>query len=99
MEQIAIKAFHFSLMPGVGMPDFDATYFINSNGKFTVNHSVLSETDMPISKWYLTNTSSGKTWLCFVSVGEPFYIVEKDQIDIAKPFFKKHLKHLFQKNG
>lgn len=80
------------------MPDFEATYFINSNGKFTVNHSVLAETDMPISKWYFTNTKEGKTWLSFVSVGQTFDVIEEEQIDIAKPFFERNLMNLYSES-
>lgn len=80
------------------MPDFEATYFINSDGKFTVNHNILSATDMPISKWYFTNSKGGETWLSFVSVGQTFDIVEEEQVKIAKPFFERNLKNLYSES-
>ena len=77
------------------MPSFEATFFINSDGTFSVN-SVLKAENVKISKWKLRNYSDGRPYLAFVSAGTTFDISDPDHLGIAKNFFQNYLAHLFQ---
>jgi hypothetical protein len=94
VEQIAVKGSHFQIME-FGMPSFEATFFINSDGTFSVN-SVLRAENVKISHWKLRQYTDGRPYLSFVSAGTTFDISEVGHLDIAKNFFQKYLSHLFR---
>jgi len=96
MEQIAIKAWRFKLLPSDPIPDFEATYFINSNGNYSVNDEMFSANDGPIQHWNYTTNKEGKKWINFWSGMESFDIIDDEQSAIAIPFFEKHLKKLYR---
>jgi hypothetical protein len=79
------------------MPDFEATYFIDSKGYFSVNSEFFRAEQATIQWWQLTETSRGDRWLTFWCGGENFDISDQDQSAIAFPFFEKHLSHLERK--
>lgn len=95
MEQIAVKAWRFRFLPSDPMPDFEATYFINSNGNFSVNSEFFTADQVTMRYWEVTTNKDGKKWVTFMAGGETFDII--DESDIAIPFFEEHLKHLFKK--
>lgn len=94
MQQIAVKGNHFKVME-FGMPSFEATFFINSDGTFSVN-SILRAENVKISKWKLRNYSDGRPYLAFVSAGTTFDISDSSHFEIAKQFFQEYLGRLFQ---
>ena len=96
MQQIAVKAWRFRLFPSDPMPDFEATYFINSTGNFSVNDELFSGNDLPIQWWNYVTNSEGKRWISFWSGGENFDIIDDDQSAVAIPFFEEHFKHLIR---
>ena len=77
------------------MPSFEATFFINSDGTFSVNH-VLRAENVKISKWKMRNYSDGRPYLAFVSAGTTFDISDSDHLEIAMNFFQKYMSHLLQ---
>ena len=97
MEQIAVKAWRFRILPSDPMPDFEATYFIDSNGNFSVNSEFFKAEQAPIQWWQYTHTSKGARWLTFWCGGENFDITDDDQNSIATAFFEKNLSHLERK--
>ena len=99
MEQIAVKAWRFRVLPSDPMPDFEATYFIDSRGNFSVNSEFFKTDQAPIQWWQVTNTSSGKKWITFWCGGENFDVTDEEQGSIATPFFEKHFKHLKRENN
>jgi len=92
MEQIAVKAWRFRLFPSDPMPDFEATFFINSDGKYSVNSEYFSAEQASIQWWKYTMVKGEKKWIFFSIGGINFDITEEDQDSIARPFFEKHLK-------
>lgn len=94
MEQIAVKAWRFRLLPSDPIPDFEATYFIDSKGNFSVNSDYFKAEQAPVQWWQFTDTSRGERWLTFWCGGENFDITDPDQNSIAVPFFQAHLSHL-----
>jgi hypothetical protein len=99
MEQIAINAWRFRLFPSDPMPDFEATYFMNSDGKFSVKSEFFHAEQAPIQWWKYTINSADKKWITFWCGGESFDITEEDQDSIARPFFEKHLMHLLRQES
>lgn len=91
MQQIAVKAWRFRLFPSDPIPDFEATYFINSDGKFSVNDDFFKGADIAIQSWKYTINNEGKRWITFWSGGESFDIIDENQSSIAIPFFELHL--------
>ena len=52
MSQIAIEAEYFNLLPSGGwMPDFVGIFFVDSNGKVSLNHEVLTLNSAEMSSW------------------------------------------------
>jgi hypothetical protein len=97
MEQIAVIAWRFKLLPSDPMPSFEATYFINSDGTFSANDKWFTANNAHISQWdYMTN-KEGKKLVNFYCGGESFTITDDEQSSIATPFFEKHLKSLYRK--
>lgn len=96
MEQIAVKAWRFRVFPSDPMPDFEATYFINSNGEFSVNSEFFRVDRVSLQWWQYTTNKSGKRWITFWCGGESFDITEDHQSSIATPFFENHLSHLLK---
>ena len=92
MEQIAVKAWRFSLFPSDPRPDFEATYFINSDGKFSVNSEYFFAEQAQIQWWKYTTVKEEKKWITFSGGGDSFDIPDEDQDSIARPFFEKYLK-------
>ena len=87
MEQIAVNAWRFRLFPSDPMPDFEATYFLNSDGKFSVNSEFFHAEHAPIQWWQYNTNKEGKSWISFWCGGESFDITDEAQDSIAKPFF------------
>lgn len=94
MKQIAVKGNHFQIMQ-FGMPSFEATFFINSDGTYTVN-SILRAENVKISHWKLRKYTDGRPYLAFVAAGTTFDISDLDHFELAKAFFQQHLNHLFK---
>lgn len=95
MEQIAVKANYLNLLPTSFMPDFSGTFFIDSNGKVSLNHEVLAFDATPISSWErMGKSTNGEQGINFWVAGECFLIIDDDQLSISVPFFTKHLGNL-----
>ena len=98
MEQIAVEAEYFNLLPSGGwMPDFSGTFFVSSNGQVSLNHEVLSLNSTAMSYWEnLGKSKNGTPGINMWIVGENFLIIKDDALAIAKPFFEKHLTSMFK---
>ena len=94
MNQIAVTVKHLQIMK-FGMPTFESTFFFNSDGTFSVN-SVLKAENVKISKWRFGKFIDGTPYLSFVAAGSTFYISNGEHLDIARPFFQKHLESLYE---
>ncbi len=86
-------------MPSDPLPDFEATYFIDSTGQFSVNSDYFKAEQAPLQWWQYTTTNAGKKWITFWCGGENFDITEEEQSSVATPFFEKHLAHLRRKES
>ena len=52
MSQIAVEAEYFNVLAGAGwMPDFVGTFFVDANGKVSLNHEVLTLNSAELSSW------------------------------------------------
>ena len=93
MSQIAIEAEYFNLLPSGGwMPDFVGIFFVDSNGKVSLNHEVLTLNSAEMSSWEnLGKSPSGTPGINMWIAGESFLIINDDALAIAKPFFDLHL--------
>ena len=91
MEQIAVKAWRFRLFPSDPRPDFEATYFINSDGTYSVNSEYFFAEQAQIQWWKYTMIKGEKKWITFSGGGDSFDIPDEDQDSIARPFFEKSL--------
>ena len=93
MTQIAIEAEYFNLLPGGGwMPDFIGTFFIDSGGRESLNHEVLTLNSAEMSYWEnLGKSPSGTPGINMWIAGENFLIIKDDALAIATPFFESHL--------
>ena len=94
MEQIAVLGNHRRIWD-FGMPSFEATFFINSDGTYSVN-SILKAENVRIASWGISEFTTGKPYLKFVAAGTTFDISQGGHLEIAKGFFDKHLKHLYK---
>lgn len=98
MNQICITAFHFRIKDWEPLAnDFKILIFINSDGtcKSEPHESTKNFPDfMPMKEWRYVEMSDGKKVISFRYLSRFLDIIDQDQIDIAKPFFEKHLKHL-----
>ena len=98
MEQIAVEAEYFNLLPSGGwMPDFTGTFFICSMWQVSLNHEVLMLNSREMSYWENLGKSKGglpgiNMWIA----GENFLVIKDEALAIAKPFFDKHLSSLFK---
>jgi hypothetical protein len=92
MEQIAVSGVYRNLLPSGGwMPNFEGTFFIDANGKVSLNHEVLNLNSTDISYWDELPLKTGITGISMMVAGESFWIIDPDAISVAMPFFKKHL--------
>ena len=93
MEQIAIEAEYFNVLPGGGwMPDFAGTFFIDSNGKVSLNHEVLAFNSVDLKSWNRIGKSpSGVQGINMWIATESFLVISDEALSIAVPFFEKHL--------
>lgn len=98
MEQIAVEAEYFNLLPSGGwMPDFTGTFFVNSNGKISLNHKVLTLDSADLSSWdRMGKSKKGVEGLNMWIAGENFLIIDDDALSMAVPFFTKHLSAKFK---
>jgi len=98
MEQIAVAAEYFNLLPSGGwMPDFTGTFFVNSNGKISLNHEVLTLDSADLSSWdRMGKSKKGVQGVNMWIAGENFLIIKDDDLKIAVPFFEKHLSSKFK---
>ena len=96
MEQIALRAWRFRLFPSDPRPDFEATYFINSDGKYSVNSEYFFAEQAQIQWWKYTMIKGEKKWITFSGGGDSFDIPDEDQDAIARPFFEEYLKDLMR---
>ena len=93
MSQIAVEAEYFNVLAGAGwMPDFVGTFFVDSNGKVSLNHEVLTLNSAELSSWEnLGKSPSGTPGINMWIAGENFLIIKDDALAIATPFFESHL--------
>ena len=98
MEQIAVEAEYFNLLPSGGwMPDFTGTFFVNSNGKISLNHDVLTLDSADLSSWdRMGKSKKGVEGLNMWIAGENFLIIDDDALSMAVTFFTKHLSAKFK---
>jgi hypothetical protein len=102
MEHLSLHGAFFRILMG-GMGDFEAVFVLNSNGSWSVKSQVLTLENHPIQSWSNLNPSQMLSKLSrfqlekaisFTSIGHTFYIVDKNQMQIALEFFEKHMNHL-----
>ena len=93
MSQIAIEAEYFNVLPGGGyMPDFVGTFFVNSDGKVSLNHDVLTLDAVPMSWWeFMGKSKNGTRGINMWLAGESFLIIDDTALEIAYPFFETNL--------
>jgi len=93
MTQIAVEAEYFNFLPSGGwMPDFIGTFFIDTGGRVSLNHEVLTLNLAEMSYWEnLGKSPSGTPGINMWIAGESFLIIKDDALAIAKPFFESHL--------
>jgi hypothetical protein len=98
MEQIAVEAEYFNLLPSGGwMPDFVGTFFVDSNAKVSLNHEVLVLNSAELSFWNrMGKSKTGVQGVNFFISGESFLIINDDALTLAIPFFEKHLADKFR---
>jgi len=98
MEQIAVEAEYFNLLPSDGwMPDFVGTFFIDSNAKVSLNHEVLTLNSAELSYWNrIGKSQTGVPGINLWIAGESFLIISDDALTIAVPFFEMHLASKFR---
>ena len=98
MEQIAVEAEYFNLLPSGGwMPDFVGTFFVDSNARVSLNHEVLSLNSAELSHWdRIGKSKKGVQGVNLWIAGENFLIINDDALALAVPFFEKHLAHKFR---
>jgi hypothetical protein len=93
MSQIAVEAEYFNVLPGGGyMPDFTGTFFVNADGKASLNHQVLTLDAVPMSRWeFMGKSKNGIRGINMWLAGENFLIIDDTALEIAYPFFEKNL--------
>ena len=98
MEQIAIEAEYFNLLPSGGwMPDFTGTFFVNSDGKVSLNHEVLNLNSSELRSWdRMGKSKKGVQGINMWIAGESFLIIDDNALEIAIPFFEKYLPNKFK---
>lgn len=98
MEQIAIEAEYFNLLPSGGwMPDFTGTFFVNSDGKVSLNHEVLNLNSSELRSWdRMGKSTKGVQGINMWIAGESFLIIDDNALEIAIPFFDKYLPTKFK---
>ena len=98
MEQIAVEAEYFNVLPSGGwMPDFIGTFFVDSNGQVSLNHEVLTLNSAKMSYWeHLGKSKNGVPGINMWIAGENFLIIKDDALAISKPFFEKYLLTFFK---
>ena len=64
MEQIAVESNYFNVLPSGGwLPNFTGTFFIDSNGKISLNHEFLQLNSANLSQWnYLGKSKKEKNY-------------------------------------
>ena len=98
MAQIAVEAEYFNLLPSGGwMPDFTGTFFVNSNGKVSLNHEVLNLNSSDLRSWdRMGKSKKGVQGINMWIAGESFLIIDDNALEIAIPFFEKYLPTKFK---
>lgn len=98
MAQIAVKAEYFNLLPSGGwMPDFTGTFFVDSDGKVSLNHQVLNLNAADLRSWdRMGKSKNGVQGINMWISGESFLIIDDDALALAVPFFEKHLTSKFK---
>ena len=98
MEQIAVQAEYFNVLPSGGwMPNFSGTFFISSNGTVSLNHEVLNLNAIEISSWdRMGKSKKGVQGVNMWIAGENFLIINDDDLSVAVPFFEKYLSSKFK---
>ena len=98
MEQIAVQAEYFNVLPGGGwMPDFTGTFFVSSNGTVSLNHDVLNLNAAQLSYWdRMGKSKNGVQGVNMWIAGESFLIINDEDLSVALPFFEKHLSSKFR---
>ncbi len=98
MEQIAVQAEYFNVLPSGGwMPDFTGTFFVNSDGTVSLNHEVLNLNRAEMSYWdRLGKSKKGVDGVNMWIAGENFLIINDDDLSVAIPFFEKYLSYKFK---
>lgn len=98
MEQIAVEAEYFNLLPSGGwMPNFTGTFFVDSHGNVSLNHEVLSLDSAEMSSWNrMGKSEKGVQGVNMWIAGENFLIINDEHLKIAVPFFEKHLTLKFK---
>ena len=98
MGQIAVEAEYFNVLAGAGwMPDFVGIFFIDSGGKVSLNHEVLTLNAAELSSWdRLGKSPKGTPGINMWIAGENFLIISDEALEIAEPFFQKHLSAKFK---
>ena len=89
-----MKAWRFRLFPSDPRPDFEATYFIDSDGKYSVNSEFFFAEHAQIQSWKYIIIKGEKKWISFSAGGDSFDITDESQDLLARPFFEKHFMHL-----
>ncbi len=98
MAQIAVKAEYFNILPSGGwMPDFIGTFFVDSDGKVSLNHQVLNLNSADLRSWdRMGKSKNGVQGINMWISGENFLIIEDEALEIAIPFFEKYLSTKFK---
>lgn len=100
MEQIAVKVHSFRLFENEPIEnDFSMIVYLNSDGmcKSESHYSTKNFPDfMPMKEWRLMQMKNGNKAISFRYLANYLDIIDADQLDIAIPFFEKHLSHLKQ---
>ena len=98
MEQIAVQADYFNVLPSGGwMPNFSGTFFISSDGTVSLNHEVLNLNSTEMSSWdRMGKSKKGVQGVNMWIAGENFLIIKDDDLSVAVPFFEKHLSSKFK---
>ena len=98
MEQIAVEAEYFNLLPSGGwMPDFTGTFFVNSDGKVSLNHEVLNLNSSDLRSWdRMGKSKKGVQGINMWIAGESFLIIDDNALEIAILFFEKYLPTKFK---
>jgi hypothetical protein len=74
------------------MPNFTGTFFVNADGKVSLNHKVLTLDSAQMSRWeFMGKSENGKLGINMWVAGESFLIIEDSALEIAQPFFETWL--------